>query len=221
MEFKEGIYNIYKPKGVTTYKVVEYVKKQIAKKCKVGHGGSLDPFAEGVVVVAVGRKFTRQLTDILKNSNKEYIVEILLDKISDTYDITGNVSEVNISHIPTIEEVKKVLSNFVGEIEQTPPVYSAVKFKGKRICDLVRFGKISYEKAQELLKPKKVKIYDIKLMEYNFPKLVLKIFCSSGTYIRSLAKDIGEKLNCGGIVANLVRTKVDNYTIETAMKINI
>jgi tRNA pseudouridine55 synthase len=221
MEFKEGIYNIYKPKGVTTYKVVEYVKKQIAKKCKVGHGGSLDPFAEGVVVVAVGRKFTRQLTDILKNSNKEYIVEILLDKISDTYDITGNVSEVNISHIPTIEEVKKVLSNFVGEIEQTPPVYSAVKFKGKRICDLVRFGKISYEKAQELLKPKKVKIYDIKLMEYNFPKLVLKIFCSSGTYIRSLAKDIGEKLNCGGIVANLVRTKVDDYTIETAMKINI
>ena len=221
MEFKEGIYNIYKPKGVTTYKVVEYVKKQIGKKCKVGHGGSLDPFAEGVVVVAVGRKFTRQLTNILKNSNKEYIVEILLDKISDTYDITGNVSEVNISHIPTIEEVKKVLSNFIGEIEQTPPVYSAVKFKGKRICDLVRFGKISYKKAQELLKPKKVKIYDIKLMEYNFPKLVLKIFCSSGTYIRSLAKDIGEKLNCGGIVANLVRTKVDNYTIETAMKINI
>jgi tRNA pseudouridine55 synthase len=221
MEFKEGIYNIYKPKGVTTYKVVEYVKKQISKKCKIGHGGSLDPFAEGVVVVAVGRKFTKQLTNILKNSNKEYIVEILLDKISDTYDITGNVSEVNISHIPTIEEVKKVLSNFIGEIEQTPPVYSAVKFKGKRICDLVRFGKISYEKAQELLKPKKVKIYDIELIEYNFPKLVLKIFCSSGTYIRSLAKDIGEKLNCGGIVASLVRTKVDNYTIENAVRINI
>ena len=221
MDFKEGIYNIYKPKGVNTYKIVEYIKKKVGKKYKVGHGGSLDPFAEGVIVVAVGRKFTKQLTHILKNSKKEYIVEIQLDKISDTYDITGNVSDVNISNRPTIEDVKKVLSNFIGEIEQTPPVYSAVKFKGRRLCDLVRFGKISYEEAQKLLKPKKVKIYNIELIEYNFPKLVLKILCSSGTYIRSLAKDIGEKLNCGGIVVNLLRTKVDKYTIENTMRINL
>jgi len=221
MEFKEGIYNIYKPKGITTYKIVEYIKQQIGRKCKVGHGGSLDPIGEGVVVVAVGRKFTKKLTDILKNSKKEYVVEILLDKTSDTYDITGKVSEVNISRIPTVEEIKKVLSNFIGEIEQIPPVYSAVKFKGRRICDLVRFGKISYDEAQQLLKPKKVKIYNIELIEYNFPKLVLRILCSSGTYIRSLVKDIGQQLNLGGIVSSLVRTKVDKYTIDESIRINI
>lgn len=219
MKIKEGLYNVYKPKGITTYKIIEIIKKFLPRKTKVGHGGTLDPFAEGVVVIGIGRKYTKKLNDILKNSKKEYIAEILLDKTSDTYDISGKVKEINPKKIPSYEEIKQTLSSFLGEIEQTPPPYSAVKVKGKRLCDLIREGKLTYEKAKELLKPKKVTIYNIELLEYNYPKLVIKVLCSSGTYIRSLAKDIGEKLGCGGVVSNLVRTKIDNFSVENSIKL--
>ncbi|MEN3013927.1 MAG: tRNA pseudouridine(55) synthase TruB [Endomicrobiia bacterium] len=219
INFKEGIYNIYKPKGITTYKIIETIKKFLPKKTKVGHGGTLDPLAEGVVVVAIGRNYTKQLHNILKNSKKEYIAEIFLDKISDTYDLSGKVEEITPKEIPTLEKIKEVLKIFIGEIEQIPPIYSAIKIKGKRLCDIVRKGKISYEEAKKFLKPKKVVIYNIKLLEYNYPKLVIEVVCSSGTYIRSLAKDIGEKLGCGGVVGNLIRTKVDKFSIENAIKI--
>ncbi|MCS7228253.1 MAG: tRNA pseudouridine(55) synthase TruB [Endomicrobia bacterium] len=221
IKFTEGIYNIYKPVGITTYRIVNYVKKNLSEKLKVGHGGTLDPFAEGVVVVAVGRKYTKKLCSLLTNTEKEYIAEILLDKISDTYDITGKVLPVEVKKIPTVEEVNKVLELFTGEIEQIPPVYSAVKIQGERLCDKIRKGKISYEEAKMYLKPKKIKIYKIELLNYNFPKLVVKILCSAGTYIRTLAKDIGEKLCCGGVVAKLVRTKVGNYDIDHSLKFNL
>lgn len=221
MIFTEGIYNIYKPAGVVTYKIVNYIKKQLKQKLKVGHGGTLDPFAEGVVVVAVGRKYTKQLHYLLNSSTKEYIAEILLDKTSDTYDITGNVVELEIKHYPTKEQVLNVIKNFIGEIEQLPPPYSATKVAGERLCDKIRFKKLSLEEAKLLVKPKKVKIYNIELLEYKFPRIVVKILCSSGTYIRSLAKDIGEKLNTGGIVSKLIRTKVDKYNIENSIRINL
>lgn len=221
MYFTEGIYNIYKPAGITTYKLVKYVKKHTTGKLKVGHGGTLDPYAEGVVVIAVGRKYTKQLHQILNNSIKEYVAVILLDKTSDTYDITGTVEEVKINTIPTEEHVKNVVSTFIGEIEQLPPPYSAVKIHGERLCDKIRYKKISLQQATQLLKPKKVKIYNIEILEYNFPRLVLKIRCSSGTYIRSLAKDIGDKLNTGGVVEKLVRTKVASYDIKDSIRLNI
>lgn len=219
MKIKEGLYSVYKPKGITTYKIVEIIKKFLPRKIKIGHGGTLDPFAEGVVVIGIGRKYTKKLNDILKNSKKEYLAEILLDKTSDTYDLSGEVKEIKPKKVPSYEEVKQTLNSFLGEIEQTPPPYSAVKVKGRRLCDLIREGKLSYEKAKEFLKPKKITIYNIELLEYNYPKLVIKVLCSSGTYIRSLAKDIGEKLGCGGVVSNLVRTKVDNFSIEDAIKL--
>lgn len=219
--FTEGIYNIYKPAGITTYKIIRYIKKQLKQKLKVGHGGTLDPHAEGVVVVAIGRKYTRQLHQILNNSVKEYIAYILLDKTSDTYDVTGEVKDVKINVPPEEGDIKKVLSEFIGEIEQLPPPYSAVKVHGERLCDKIRFKKISYNDAVKILKPKRVKIYSLELIEYKFPRLVLKIVCSSGTYIRSLARDIGLKLNCGGVVEKLIRTRVDKYTIENSIRINI
>lgn len=219
MKIKEGLYSVYKPKGITTYKIVEIIKKFIPSKIKVGHGGTLDPFAEGVVVIGIGRKYTKKLNDILKNSKKEYLAEILLDKTSDTYDLSGEIKEVKPNKIPSYEEVKQVINSFLGNIEQIPPPYSAVKVKGKRLCDLIREGKLSYEKAKELLKPKKITIYNIQLLEYNYPKLLIKVLCSSGTYIRSLARDIGEKLGCGGVVASLVRTKIDNFSIENSIKL--
>lgn len=219
MEFKEGIYNIYKPAGITTYDLIRKVKKILNKKIKIGHGGTLDPSAEGVVVVAIGRKYTRQLHYILKDANKEYIAEIILGKKSDTDDITGNIIEVEVNTIPDKQQVENVINTFIGEIEQVPPVYSAVKISGERLCDKVRFRKMSYDEALAVLKPKKVKIYKIEILEYNFPKLVIKALCGSGTYIRALARDIGIKLNCGGIVSKLVRTKVGDYSIEDAIKI--
>ncbi len=220
MELKEGIYCIYKPAGITTYDIIRYIKKQLKnKKIKIGHGGTLDPFAEGVVVVGVGRKYTKQLHNILNNSKKEYIAEILLDRISDTYDVTGDITNLKIEKIPQFEEVKKVIESFLGEQEQLPPLYSAKKIKGERLCDLIRFGKVNLKDASALLKPKKIKIYNIEILEYKFPKLSIKVLCSSGTYIRSLARDIGSKLGCGGIVNKLIRTKVDNYKIEDTIKV--
>ncbi len=220
MLFTEGIYCIYKPSGITTYDIIRKIKKILRyKKIKIGHGGTLDPFAEGVVVVAIGREYTKQLHDILVNSKKEYIAEILLDKTSDTYDTTGNVSEVHIKQIPYFEEVKKTVESFLGEQEQLPPIYSAKKFKGERLCDLVRFEKLEPKEATNLLKPKKIKIYEIEVLEYNFPKLLIRVLCSSGTYIRALARDIGEKLGCGGVVNKLVRTKINNYKLEDSIKL--
>ncbi|MCS7150819.1 MAG: tRNA pseudouridine(55) synthase TruB [Endomicrobia bacterium] len=221
MLFTEGIYNIYKPPGITTYKIVAYVKRHLKEKFKVGHGGTLDPFAEGVVVIAVGRKYTRQLHNILNNSVKEYIAYISLDKTSDTHDITGEIKHLNDITPPEEKNVKKILSNFVGEIEQLPPVYSAIKFQGERLCDKIRLKKLTYDEAIRVLKPKRVRIYSLELLEYKFPKLVLRIVCSSGTYIRSLARDIGEKLNCGGVVEKLIRTKVGDYSIENSIRLPI
>jgi tRNA pseudouridine55 synthase len=215
-----GLYPFFKPSGIHTYDLIRIIKRKLNKKnLKIGHGGSLDPIAEGVVVVGIGREYTKQLNKILNFSEKEYITEILLNIVSDTHDISGKVEQIEISNIPSYEEVKKTIESFIGEIEQIPPIFSAKKVAGRRICDLIREGKISSEEAKSLVKPKKVKIYNIEILEYNFPKLLIKVLCSSGTYIRSLARDIGEKLGCGGVVSKIIRTRVDNFRIEDAIKI--
>lgn len=216
--FLEGIYPIYKPSGITSFKIISLVRKKSGIK-RVGHGGTLDPFADGVLVVAVGRKFTKKLTEILKNSEKEYVAEIILNQKSDTYDITGNITNLTIDKIPTKKEIESVLSNFVGEIMQSPPPYSAIKIGGIRACDLIRKKNFDVEKLKTLIKPKKVVIKKIEILEYQYPFLKLKIVCMSGVYIRSLANDLGEKLSCGGILKSLTRTKVANFTINDCIKI--
>ncbi len=216
--FQEGLFAVYKPKGWTSAQVVNYVKKH-SKTKRVGHGGTLDPFAEGVLVIAVGRKYTKKLTDILKNSQKEYLAEILLNKKSDTYDTTGNIINVEIKEIPSKEKVQFELLKFVGEIEQLPPPYSAIKIAGTRACDLIRKNRFSFEEIKKVIKPKKVIINKIEILDYKFPLLKLKISCMSGVYIRSFAKDFGEQLNCGGILKSLIRTQVENFQIETAIRL--
>lgn len=218
MKFEEGIYPIYKPRGWSSFQVVNFVKKSSGIRC-VGHGGTLDPLGEGVLVVAVGRKFTRQLTQILKNSCKEYVAEILLDRKSDSYDVDGNVCKVEVKKVPAREQIENTLKMFIGEIEQLPPVYSAIKIKGKRACDIVRKNKDMVEKVKQLIKPKKVVISGLEVIEYVFPKLRLKICCSSGFYVRSLANDLGERLGCGGVVSYLLRTKVNDFKVEDCIKI--
>ncbi|MFN3551103.1 MAG: tRNA pseudouridine(55) synthase TruB [Endomicrobiia bacterium] len=219
VKFTDGLYSVFKPSGINTYDLIRIIKKNFKKEVKIGHGGSLDPIAEGVVVVGIGKEFTKKLHQILNFAKKEYIAEILLDFISDTYDVTGKLQKVNVEKIPSYEEVKKVINKFIGEIEQFPPPYSAKKFCGERICDLLREKKLSIQEAKMIIKPKKVKIYNIEILDYKFPKIVLKIECASGTYIRSLANDIGKNLSCGGVVSKIVRTKVGDFCIEEAIKI--
>lgn len=219
IKFTNGLYSVFKPSGITTYDLIRIIKKYVKKKVKIGHGGGLDPLAEGVVVIGIGREFTKKLHEILNFAKKEYIAEILLDIISDTYDISGKIQKVVVKKIPLYEEVKKVVDSFVGEIEQYPPVYSAKKIFGKRICDLVRENKISLEEAKSLIRPNKVIIYNIEILKYEFPRLIIKVKCSSGTYIRSLAYDIGQELLCGGVISKITRTKVENFSIEDIIKI--
>jgi tRNA pseudouridine55 synthase len=207
----EGIVLFNKPKNYTSFQIVEFFKKKTEKK--VGHGGTLDPLAEGLLILGIG-EYTKELSKFLKESIKTYIAEIILGARSTTYDREGprtrtefGAGQGNIEP----EKIKEVVNSFIGEIEQIPPPFSAVKIKGKPAYLLARKGK----KVE--LKPRKVKIYDIKILDYNWPTLKIEVICSSGTYIRSLANDIGEKLGCGGYLNELKRTKINEFKVEQAL----
>jgi tRNA pseudouridine55 synthase len=196
----EGIVLFNKPKNYTSYQIVEFFKKRTKKK--VGHGGTLDPLAEGLLILGIG-KYTKELNKFLKESVKTYIAEIILGTRSTTYDREGKITQTNADFTQTkADKIEKILNSFIGEIEQIPPPFSAVKIKGKPAYFLARKGK----KVE--LKPRKVKIYEIKILNYNWPILKIEVTCSSGTYIRSLANDIGEKLGCGGYLNDLKRTRI-------------
>lgn len=206
-----GFILIDKPSGITSHDVVDFLRKITGIK-KIGHGGTLDPIATGLLILGIGKKATKKLKDIQK-LDKEYIATIKLGATSNTFDREGKIEEKKIEKIPDIKELEKVLKNFVGEIEQIPPLFSAKKISGKKAYELARKGiKIN-------LRPKRVKIYGIEILDYSFPYLKLKISCSCGTYIRSLANDIGEKLKCGGYIEELKRTKVGNFSINEAQKL--
>jgi tRNA pseudouridine55 synthase len=207
----EGIVLFNKPKNYTSYKIVEFFKKKIKKK--VGHGGTLDPLAEGLLILGVG-EYTKELNKFLKESIKTYVAEIILGARSTTYDREGQLARTDFGAGQgniELEKIKEVVGSFIGEIEQIPPPFSAVKIKGKPAYLLARKGK----KVE--LKPRKVKIYDIKILDYNWPTLKIEVTCSSGTYIRSLANDIGEKLGCGGYLNDLKRTKINEFKVEQAL----
>ena len=206
-----GFILIDKPSGMTSHDVVDYLRK-ITKIRKIGHAGTLDPIATGLLILGIGRKATKKLSQFQK-LDKEYIAKIRLGAVSDTFDREGKILILKKVKIPKEKEVKEVLENFVGEILQTPPPFSAKKIKGVKLYELARKGILVKAKS------KKVKIYKIKLLKYKFPYLEIKVNCSSGTYIRSLAKDIGEKLGCGGYVEELRRTKIGNFRVEKAQKL--
>ncbi|MCM8794084.1 MAG: tRNA pseudouridine(55) synthase TruB, partial [Candidatus Omnitrophica bacterium] len=166
----------------------------------------------GLLILGISREATRRLSYFLK-LDKEYIATLRLGAESDTFDKEGKIFKRQVKEIPSLKKIKEVLKSFVGEIEQIPPIFSAKKIKGKKACDLVREGK-----GVEL-KPQKVKIYKISLLKYKFPFLTIKIECSSGTYIRSLASDIGKKLSCGAYLENLVRKKIGQLSLENAVSL--
>ena len=208
---KSGFLLVDKPEGMTSHDVVDYLRR-ITKIKKIGHAGTLDPIATGLLILGIGREATKKLSEFQK-LDKEYIAKIKLGVKSDTFDKEGKIEKVLFEKIPTREEVEEVLKSFCGEILQIPPPYSAKKIKGKKAYELARKG------MEVKLSPVKVKIYQIEILNYSFPYLEIKVSCSSGTYIRSLANDIGEKLKTGGIIEKLKRTKIGNFSVKNALSL--
>ncbi len=204
-----GLLPVNKPKGITSTGVINEIKRHFGVK-KIGHTGTLDPFASGLLLLLLG-KATR-LAEYYQRMPKNYRAIGLLGVETDTYDITGKiVARRELETFPPLEEVKGVVKSFEGEIEQVPPPFSAKKIKGKRAYELARRGK------EVKLKPVKVKIYKIDLLEYNPPRFTIEATVSGGTYIRSLVKDIGDKLGTGASTEELLRTSIGNLSLERAI----
>jgi tRNA pseudouridine55 synthase len=212
MKLNSGIYAFFKPKGVSSYDIIRILKKD--NKEKIGHAGTLDPLASGVLVVAIGKEFTKKLQNEVKKE-KEYIAEIYLGKISKTFDEEGEKTIIKINKKPKLEDIKKAISKFIGKIEQTPPIFSAVKIKGKPAYFYARKGiKINPKK-------RRVEIKNIKIVKYKWPILKIKVLCGPGVYIRSLANDLGKFFKTGGYLKSLIRTKVGDFSLKDCIKIRI
>lgn len=211
MTLLPGIYPIFKPKGITSHDVI-YQARRLSGIKRVGHAGTLDPLASGVLIVAVGRDFTKQLDKLMKTT-KEYVADVTLGKTSTTDDEEGEKTEFEVKTVPSVDEVKKVLSHWVGEVNQVPPIYSAIKIKGRPAHRRVRQG----ETVE--LQPRTVEIFSIELVSYNWPLLQIKVTCAKGVYIRSLARDIGKELEVGGYMSGLQRTRVGEYDIDQCLRL--
>lgn len=218
-KIEPGFLLVNKPVDWTSFDVVGKIrglyKKQDPKNknAKVGHAGTLDPFATGLLIVGTGREATRQLDDF-KKMKKTYLATIYLGATSDTGDVTGEIVKSDIkNNIIKINEITTVLLSFIGKQLQTPPMYSAKKVGGKRLYDLARAG-VEIERQ-----PCEIEIYDIKLIGYEWPKLKIEVDCGAGTYIRTLAEDIGKKLDCGAYCEELTRTRIGEYNLEDAVNL--
>lgn len=205
-----GIINVYKEKGYTSFDVVAKMRGIFGQK-KIGHTGTLDPDAQGVLPVCLGK--ATKVCDLLTDKDKVYKATMLLGIQTDTLDISGKVCNKAVVNV-TEHQVRDVISTFVGTIEQVPPMYSALKVNGKKLYELAREGKTIERKAR------KVSIYDITINEICLPEVVMTVSCSKGTYIRSLCDDIGTKLGCYGCMKELLRTKVACFDIGDAYKIS-
>ncbi|MBO6271386.1 tRNA pseudouridine(55) synthase TruB [bacterium] len=209
-----GFINVYKPVGMTSHDVVGFLRR-ITKIRQIGHTGTLDPFAEGVLPIAIG-KATRLIEYL--NDDKAYIGRFCFGKSTDTYDIEGN--EVNIFEEKISKpEIISILSQFCGNIEQYPPIYSAKKINGKKMYELARAG-IGVNDIE--IKPCKVNIYKIEMLEFNQEEQWADIYieCSKGTYIRSMANDLGKALNNGCYLSKLKRVQAGKFSVENSVKLD-
>ena len=202
-----GIINIYKEKGFTSHDVVAKMRG-ICRQKKIGHTGTLDPDATGVLPVCLG--CGTKLCDMLTDKDKEYVTELLLGVTTDTQDITGQVLTQNAVEVSE-DQVKEAVMSFLGDYMQVPPMYSALKVNGKKLYELARAGKEVERQARP------VKILDLEILEMNLPVVKIRVACSKGTYIRTLCADIGDKLGCGGTMQSLMRTKVGVFELGKAV----
>ena len=200
-----GIINVNKPKGITSFDVIRKLRKILSLR-KIGHTGTLDPLAEGVLLVCVG-KATKLAQDIEAHS-KEYVAEFELGYKTDTYDIEGTVIDKVENFSVTKEKLLEVINTFLGNIKQIPPMYSAIKVNGQKLYDLARRGETIEREARDIF------IESIELLEFDGKKAKIKCSVSKGTYIRSLIYDIGEKLGTFAVMTSLLRTKVGEETLD-------
>ena len=213
---KEDIILIDKPAGLSSFGVVARVRRRLSeqagKKIKVGHTGTLDPFATGLLIL-LANKATKLSNQFLK-LDKWYEATIFLGKTSTTGDPEGEITEQNTEKVPTLEEVKTVVNQFVGQITQTVPVFSAVKINGQRAYQLARRGEAVSMPTRQ------IEIYAIEILNYSYPELIIRAHVSSGTYIRTLGEDIGKALGVGAYLTALRRTQVGDYQIKNAVKLS-
>lgn len=203
----DGVLNIYKEKGYTSHDVVAKMRG-ILKQKKIGHTGTLDPDAEGVLPVCLGQ--ATRLCDMLTDHDKTYRAVMLLGVETDTQDSSGQVlSQKNVDC--TEETVRQAIDGFVGAYDQVPPMYSALKVDGKRLYELARQGKVVERKARP------VTIYEITIESVELPRVTMTVHCSKGTYIRTLCHDIGQKLGCGACMESLLRTQVERFRLEDSI----
>ena len=210
-QVKNGILNIDKPQGITSHDVVDVIRK-VFPNVKVGHTGTLDPIATGVLPICIGE--ATKLTSNLTAENKKYRVKMLLGVETDTYDVTGRIMFASVVDKDEIY-IKERIKRFVGKQEQVPPLYSAIRIDGKRAYSYAREGKTVD------LKPRNIEIYSIDNIKVNLLKkeVEFEVACSKGTYIRSLVNDIGKKIGCGAIMTELERIKTGNFKIDNSIKL--
>ncbi len=207
-----GFLNINKPSGMTSHKVISVLRKLTGIK-QIGHAGTLDPLASGVLPVAIGK--ASKLIDYLPE-DKEYIAGMYLGKISDTYDIEGNVKDTGAKKV-TIKDIEQVLPFFRGQIKQIPPAFSAVHYNGKRLYDLARKGQIPDD-----IPSRDITVYKNDIIDFDYDNQILKldIACSKGTYIRTIINDIGEKLGTGAVMFELTRTLSSGLELKNSLNLN-
>lgn len=199
-----GILLVDKPKGKMSFSLVSRLRKLLGVK-KIGHAGTLDPFATGVMVMLIGREYTK-LSDTFLNNDKEYIATLKLGVATDSFDCDGQVTETS-DFIPTQEMIEAAIAQFQGTILQTPPMFSAKKIQGQKLYDLARKG-VTVERQPVEITVK------ITFIEYNYPSLIIDVSCTKGTYIRSIAEDLGKILTCGAHLTDLKRTRSGNFPID-------
>ena len=207
-----------KPLGWTSFNLVNRVRGVLSrhlgvKKLKVGHAGTLDPLASGVMILCTGKN--TKLIESFQYQTKEYVATIKLGATTPSFDLETEIdAEYPTEHI-TEELVKETLAKFIGEIQQIPPTYSAIKINGKRAYEYARKG------DEVELKPKTLVIDEIELLEYKMPEIVVRVVCSKGTYIRALARDIGEALQSGGHLTALRRTRIGDIRVENCLQYDV
>ncbi|MFC1667173.1 tRNA pseudouridine(55) synthase TruB [Candidatus Omnitrophota bacterium] len=206
----DGILIINKPAGITSHDVVDIIRRRFNVR-RVGHAGTLDPMAKGVLVILIGR--ATGLSNTFIHDDKEYIATLFLGKSTDTQDSTGKATEEKKLNGVSLDSVKKAFNSFVGEIKQLPPMVSAKKYKGKKLYELARKGEVIARK------PNSIKIHEIELLDFNLPEIVFRVSCSKGTYIRTLCEDIGRRLGYPAHMSGLTRTRSGKFSLKHASEL--
>lgn len=206
----DGILLIDKPSGITSHDVVDYIRKKTGIK-RIGHTGTLDPNATGLLILCLGK--ATKLSEYFVALDKTYEGKMRLGIITDSHDIDGNILQENPWTGVTENKIKKYISGFIGEIEQVPPMVSAIKVGGKRLYKIAREGLTIEREAR------KINVYEFSVLKTELPDIWFRVSCSRGTYVRTLCHDLGQKIGCGAVLTELQRTKIGNYSVDNAVSL--